>query len=521
MRFKRKFVALSMTVVLFATGCQKAPEDAVVKNKNLDKMIEQAKETGDGEAEPDRMAEKYNTYKNSFEKEKLGVKVNADAKVEIPKAEKMSVARVQQKKISQDFLDKVKTALSIDQTLYDGSVTWVRTKSDIEKEIQGIKAEIAGFSKEEEEYKEEYEEELKELQKEYENAPGTVDWSQYLSGGKIETVKSLYEIDKNNEFYSWAYSLNENGEIYYGVTDGANEDYMALYVQNNQERGNGLRFYRSKNGYGHVYYATLAGGSGNALDTNDGMWPADREPTATDVGFEMEGESKDIFYEYENEPITISEEQAKETAENFLQEIGLTDYQCSEIGLYCEVMMSEDSNKNGYRKVYFLRYLRTIDGVFVNNESGVKYSDGWQGSDFVKKEWPGESIELCINDQGIVTFNYNVPIEITENVVEKSKLKNFDEIQEIFEKMVTTVYAQNQEEIENNEVTINVDSVVLRYMRISEADSFDTGLLVPVWSFIGTTKYKYDKGGYNSIDEQTILTINAIDGSVIDTSLGY
>ena len=52
--------------------------------------------------------------------------------------------------------------------------------------------------------------------------------------------------------------------------------------------------------------------------------------------------------------------------------------------------------------------------------------------------------------------------------------------------------------------------------RISEADSYDTGLLVPVWDFQGKVTDEYGSEFAGSV-----MTINAIDGSIIDRSLGY
>ena len=66
---------------------------------------------------------------------------------------------------------------------------------------------------------------------------------------------------------------------------------------------------------------------------------------------------------------------------------------------------------------------------------------------------------------------------------------------------------------------IDVDNVVLRYARISEADNFDSGLLVPVWDFEGTIDdgYSWEKEAM----PESVLTINAIDGTIIDHTLGY
>ena len=94
-------------------------------------------------------------------------------------------------------------------------------------------------------------------------------------------------------------------------------------------------------------------------------------------------------------------------------------------------------------------------------------------------------------------------------------MKSFDEVRGTFEQMVTVANAKVDSDLDSD-VVIEIDRVVLGYARISEADSYDTGLMVPVWDFQGKKTDEYGteyKGG--------IMTINAIDGSVIDRSLGY
>ena len=60
--------------------------------------------------------------------------------------------------------------------------------------------------------------------------------------------------------------------------------------------------------------------------------------------------------------------------------------------------------KHNYRKIYYLRYLRSIDGVAVENGNTGKFTDENTGGDYTKNEWNGESIDICVNDAGIVTF---------------------------------------------------------------------------------------------------------------------
>ena len=57
-------------------------------------------------------------------------------------------------------------------------------------------------------------------------------------------------------------------------------------------------------------------------------------------------------------------------------------------------------------------------------------------------------------------------------------------------------------------------------MRIKAKNSKDAGLLVPVWDFYGTEIYQRD-GIDVPLEETIVLTINAIDGSLISRELGY
>lgn len=132
-----------------------------------------------------------------------------------------------------------------------------------------------------------------------------------------------------------------------------------------------------------------------------------------------------------------------------------------------------------------------------------------------KQVWPGEVVEFKINDSGIVAFGYYAPVEITETVVEGAAMKPFSEIRDTFESMVCVVNAA-----EDLSTAVTVDRVCLSYSRISEQDAFDTGLIVPVWSFEGQVKMTVE-GTLIREWKGTVLAINAIDGSVIDSALGY
>ena len=68
----------------------------------------------------------------------------------------------------------------------------------------------------------------------------------------------------------------------------------------------------------------------------------------------------------------------------------------------------------------------------------------------------------------------------------------------------------------------DIQKVVLTLRRIQEQNASDVGLLVPVWDFYGSETIEYSGEPRTTLErELPILTINAIDGSVIDLTKGY
>ncbi|MDE6435381.1 MAG: two-component system regulatory protein YycI [Lachnospiraceae bacterium] len=511
MRKKSILFLLAGTMVLSLAGCAGSPENSVVKEKNLDKMLEQAENTEEGAASYNDVAkevgENYETYQTQVKDDSLGVTVNVDARVEVPEVEKLSVYRVSQKKISQEFLDSVRNALTADIPYYEGRMENARTKAVIAKEIQETKDMISGLKAGEDgldeeavqQYKEEYEQTIRELEAEYETAPEDMNLTDYPSDNRIYSIQELYEKYPNDDFYEWEYSIHPDGEVYYGVSDAKDGNYHALFVQNSSDYGNCLRYMHSKNGYGKIYSAFVEDDMDSAVLKRGGETP---DFTETGVYLDKVPEVSD------NEPLTLSEEKARKQADEFLQKIKLTEYKCYESGIYSQ-LTGEENDK--YRDVYKFLYMRNMDGIFVDNSAGFKFVDEWQGNEYTKKAWGNEAVVVAVNDSGIVDFRYLTPLSIDETVVEKTSIQSFQDIKDTFEQMVVIENA-----VEEGNVSIEVTDVKLVYTRISEKDSFDTGLVVPVWDFEGRI---IDEFGYENTGN--ILSINAIDGTVINRRLGY
>ena len=68
---------------------------------------------------------------------------------------------------------------------------------------------------------------------------------------------------------------------------------------------------------------------------------------------------------------------------------------------------------------------------------------------------------------------------------------------------------------------ISIEKIVLGMMVVGEKDNSEGMLAIPVWDFIGTQTVDYLVGGLETASGVSFMTINAIDGSIIDRSLGY
>lgn len=509
-KFKRTTSILTALVTLFCTACQENPDTEIVVHKDMDKMISEAQATDESKVDIEEMKQ-FDSYVAEFSDESLGVSVKANAEVDIPQTDKLSVFRVKTKDFTQEDIDTVKKALFGDEQLYDGVKASIETKRDIEEEIANLRQSIKEIEKTEgadSVYFQEYTEHLSELEEDYENAPDEVNIEDYPSDGKLISVSEMYNENPDDEYWSWQHDLNPDGEV---VLLKSADDRKLFYAQNNADYGCKITYDSCD-----VDYEKFGAAGGGVVVGLDSLVPeeipgAPENYISHGLDYSGAGGQEPV----PDNDVTITQEEAEAKAEEFLSQIGVEGFSVYEGGLFNE---SLEMNLNYYRTCYILRYCRDIEGCLLMQESGVKHQEGWESEDNYNKQfWPAETIEFHITDAGIVTFTWNAPLEIIETVVDNSSLKTFDEVKSTFEKMITVTKATEDEGVETK---INIDKVTLSYSRISEKDSFDTGLIVPVWAFRGNDTMYYD--GYpTETYYEAQMCINAIDGSVIDAALGY
>lgn len=130
--------------------------------------------------------------------------------------------------------------------------------------------------------------------------------------------------------------------------------------------------------------------------------------------------------------------------------------------------------------------------------------------------WTHEQIEVAVNEEGVRACSWSGHMEVQEMLTGDVNLLDFDTVYNLFTQQMNRKLAT-----EDADTEIKLTGVTLGLMRIREEDSPHTALLVPVWYFRGLegkTDYYQEVLGE---DKWPLCVLNAIDGSVIDSTLGY
>lgn len=205
----------------------------------------------------------------------------------------------------------------------------------------------------------------------------------------------------------------------------------------------------------------------------------------------------------------------------------------------------------GDNGVWRLYYAPTVNGIPVpgvrqditQTHDGTVYQD-YQYWDYACKDsenpdtvsWYLENILLDVGKDGVLCFAWTAPSTQPMVQQEQSTLLPFEEIAAIADTMLPEVIQGPDgrvlvevDQYNGFETRMDVDitKVSLSLMRIRDKGSLQ-GTIVPVWDFWGTSDwydaepnaYGYQEKGMN-YEYQPMLTLNAVDGTVVDRQLGY
>lgn len=492
------FLAMTLVLGLTMTGCVKTPGQALVAQKNNERLEEIAREKPqEGSALKGIAESTASTYDFNYKSEDGKVSILADhVPVTLPDKDTIPMYHVSCGEIPQSVADKAYAYF-----FPDGGYTFTGTdvtKSEIDKRILETQQTIANYKDDDtisEEEREQIiqtnEEILKSLEEDKKTAP------------EESTLKA---VPKDSAYTDGSYETI-GGSVGVKELDVSSKDHKkGLYIVSADA-------------------STSVTSSLSYSDQNAWNYFPDSGTPAAECSDE------------ERQKIGISQDDATSIVKQFIAALGMNweihdtfcvqGYHVKENGEDGETIPSDD-----YTAYQFI-LAQSIDGI----QSAVT-SSNYLPEDDASVTWLYEQISIIVEPGGIVSVNWNYPLTVEDTVSDNVGIISFDEAKDVFENMMPLVAKGDLEQYddENLETTgkLTVSDVRLGLMRVRDSGDKLTGLMTPVWLFYGeysrsshylksSEELGYEAEDHTITEEQPwiLLAVNAVDGSVIDIKAGY
>lgn len=195
------------------------------------------------------------------------------------------------------------------------------------------------------------------------------------------------------------------------------------------------------------------------------------------------------------------------------------------------ILLDKENLGNGYQLVY-KRKIHGVECNYANSPSGgwiavdapYAYNPPEIQKDIYKVPYVNEELIIKVDFDGrIYMLAYTSPMKIEQTIVKDAKLLPFNDIKD-----TADFYVGLHGFTPEDELKITITEVKLGLMRIDIPNNDQQYLMVPVWDFYGYHERKAVVNGrkmdmYTNTTKpyQCFLTINALDGSIIDRELLY
>ncbi len=474
-----KMMGILFLLALMLTGCGESiqtDEEIVVPKENAreTEMAKQAAENSDGGASSGKeneiagQVQAPDIYQTEFQDGFTNVK--AYAPVVLPEGEGFKLYRVTSRIFTQEDYDNVRHVLLKDGELWERDMEKMAdsngfTRQEIEERIAALKEHPADEVRIQSDKKVTYGELVERLEPMLEKAP---------EEPIIVKVPAVVN-------YSEGADQGEHNWLHGNVTleDG---DYFVTLDNNLQEDWRWINFEVR----GPMYQGSLM--------------PISRA-------------------EAEKGNPALSGEEARAKAEELIKALGFQDFAVAGEE-YCYVYsFDEASDENSVVQTgYQVYFTRVLDGIPVTytHEMGTTVEDE-------TPSWPYETISVAYGENGLLDFLWTDPYNVEQAGEETVFLLPFSDIQAVFEKMIVEKHRDWYEE-SNVEIFYDINEVRLGYMRVMEKGNPMEGTMIPVWDFFGSETMVFQGEEEKPISDsayESLLTVNAMDGTVIDRGLGY
>lgn len=494
---------IGMLLIGALTGCAKREADAEpTMQLDMAQMVATAAGSEVTNGEPFVRERVAAPERFTFTSEEDKLVISADATVYVPDVSNMPMYRIAAADFSQEQVSLFWDALVGDRQLIRQRERDEFTRAEIERLIAMYQTRLTELPNNEMQYhtdlspeewlraeEERIRGEIEELRAKLKDAPETL--------APVPEDGTLRKMD--------AYGVNDIGVVgTYDGLDAYSDGVCSFEVKNNP-------VYTRK--YGPRVGAKLVYGSNGIGMISRGNWVEDAVPV--DETTALSGEQL--------AQIGYTPAEAKALAEALIEKAGVP-FAVKRMWLFeasKKIRIEQGLPESAAHFVYHVECERIVGGAAC--ATGFQTAYDTSGSDPVYyAEWAYESFDLMVDRSGVACFCWDSPYTVVEALVTDSTLLPFSEIQPIFERLMRVTWQEQTEGIAK--LTLYVTEARLEMMRIREADSWSSGLLVPVWNFYGVRERTFLEDFNNETDRTIkiqLLTVNAIDGSIIDPYKGY
>ncbi|MDE6312292.1 MAG: hypothetical protein K2M46_01515 [Lachnospiraceae bacterium] len=502
------------------TGCVATPESSVVKQKGKTSIenYKEAESENSGIPLREALAVPEN-YQSQVTDDTGRLNIITDAVVEMPDVSNVSSIYVSQHPFDQEQMELITKAFFEDAEIYDADSYTKKTKDEWQEMIEELKGyEAAGNldpygwgTDENGNYVYNLSGQIEYYKQRYAQAPEKRELKKVEPPFELKKVEPSF--DQENMVPGVNYDadiISHSGSYFYGI---------AMLPDNTCYR---YDLAKTSSYPVNVYIKKVS--DAKNLDTEEDLYWYDYFPQIMDEE-EMKAE------------IGISQEEAQKIADEKVAKLNIpnmevVDFQyVMKFNDYTDVAQREDINDVGYC-FHYARKLNGIPITYTSTPGGFT-----EDEDSEMEPWSYEVLDVCVTKDGIDEVDFCNQYDIGEIKTKNLELLPFSEIQAIYEKMMVIQNAEmlvDQREAGDDmaappeSITFHINRITFGYSRIYDPKAESrTGVLVPVWDFFGECERIYSgedaglQGSQRSQEENSVLTINAVDGTVIDRHLGY
>ncbi|HPK14519.1 MAG TPA: DUF6034 family protein [Clostridia bacterium] len=246
-------------------------------------------------------------------------------------------------------------------------------------------------------------------------------------------------------------------------------------------------------------------------------------------------------------PLETTRDEAVARATELVERLGATDFVLAAVGKTTRLGSEYDISSDEYQntQAYSVVFMRMLEGVPFGYCSIDQYSGGEEEDDVSRRLPAYERIMVIVDDGGVANVFWNGNMKIGTLLNANVALLPFDDIvaRATEQLKLQCSYLQDTGSVEGTLGVTHFDLVItraeLKFMYVRQQNSLDF-ITVPVWDFygVGTTYYNHDDvDAFNREHPQLdwsmpyemasefyyyeYVTVNAVDGSVVNRHIGY